>query len=80
MDLRGPPYAGEAVHREYGEVRSMAGPAFVLVLVLVMVWVQVFALIWGRKEPPLVASVVRDQRTQRLEPDIVAGREADEAR
>jgi hypothetical protein len=58
----------------------MAGPGFVVALVLVMVWVQVFALIWGRKEPPLVASVVRDRRPQRLEPDIVPGREADKAR
>ena len=58
----------------------MAGPSLVAVLVLVMVWVQVYALIWGRKEQPLVASVVRDGRPQGLEPDIVPGREADEAR
>jgi hypothetical protein len=42
----------------------MAGPGFLVVLV--MVWVPVFALIWGRKEPPPDVSLVRDPGPQRL--------------
>jgi hypothetical protein len=50
MDLRGPPDARGAVHREQGEVRSMAGPGFVVVVALMLVCVPLWALIWGQKE------------------------------
>jgi hypothetical protein len=50
MGLRGPPDARGAAHREQGEVRSMAGPGFVVVVALMLVCVPVWALLWGQKE------------------------------
>jgi hypothetical protein len=43
----------------------MAGPAFVIVLMLILVFVPVWALIWGRKEPLPTVSV-RDPGPERL--------------
>jgi hypothetical protein len=48
-DLAAP---GGAAHREQGEVREMAGPGFVAVVLLTLVCVPLWALIWGRKERP----------------------------
>jgi hypothetical protein len=44
----------------------MTGPGFVVVVALILVFVPVWALIWGRKEPPLNVSVGRDPGPQRL--------------
>lgn len=43
----------------------MAGPGFVLVLTLILSFVPVWALIWGRKEPPPTLSPIRDPRPPR---------------
>jgi hypothetical protein len=45
----------------------MAGPGFVIVVALTLVAVPVWALIWGRKEPPQTVSVVRDRGPQQPE-------------
>jgi hypothetical protein len=44
----------------------MAGPGFVVVVVLITVFVPVWALIWGRKEPPPDVSVAHDPGPPRL--------------
>jgi hypothetical protein len=44
----------------------MAGAGFVAVLVLVMVFVPVWELIWGRREPSPDVSLVRDPGPPRL--------------
>ena len=43
----------------------MAGPGLVLVVMLILIFVPVSALLWGRKEPPPVLSSVREPGTQR---------------
>jgi hypothetical protein len=58
----------------------MAGPGFVVVLMLILVFVPVWALIWGRKEPPPTLSLLRDPGPQRPELDRARGRPANEAR
>jgi hypothetical protein len=58
----------------------MAGPGFVVLVVLISVFVPVWALIWGRQEPPSTVSVVRDRRPQRPELGIGPGRKDNEAR
>ena len=44
----------------------MAGPGFVIVVMLMLVFVPVWALIWGRKEPLPIVSAVRDPGPERL--------------
>ena len=44
----------------------MAGPALVVAVVLILMFVPVWALIWGRKEPLPIVSVVRDPGPERL--------------
>jgi hypothetical protein len=44
----------------------MAGPGFMVVVVLILVVVPVWALIWGRKEPSPNVSVGRDPGPPRL--------------
>jgi len=65
MDLRDSPDTGGSVRREQGEVRSMAVPALV-VAVLILVFVPVWALIWGRKETPAMVRVADDTGPARL--------------
>ena len=38
----------------------MAGPVFVLVVTVILIFVPVWALIWGRKEQPPTLSPIRD--------------------
>ena len=44
----------------------MAGPGFVIVVMLMLVFVPVWALIWGRKEPLSTVSLLRDPGPERL--------------
>ena len=44
----------------------MAGPGFVIVVTLMLVFVPVWALIWGRKEPHPTVSVARGPGPERL--------------
>ena len=64
MDVRDSPDGG-AVRREQGEVRSMAVPALV-VAVLILVFVPVWAHIWGRRETPATVRVDTDTGPARL--------------
>ena len=43
----------------------MAGPGFVIVVTLMLVFVPVWALIWGRKELPPSVSLLRDPGPER---------------
>ncbi len=65
MDLRDSPDGG-AVRREQGQVRSMAVPALVVAVVLMLAFVPVWALIWGRKETPATVRVDNDTGPARL--------------
>jgi len=66
MDLRDSPGAGGSVRRAQGEVSSMAVPALVVAVVLILVFVPVWALIWGRKETPATVRVSDDTGPARL--------------
>ena len=57
---------GGAVRREQGEVRSMAVPALVVALVLMLAFVPVWALIWGRKQKLETVRVDTDTGPPRL--------------
>jgi hypothetical protein len=65
MDVRDSPDGG-AVRREQGQVRSMAVPTLVAAVVLMLVFVPVWALIWGRKETLATVRVDTDTGPARL--------------
>jgi len=44
----------------------MAGPGLMTAVTLILVFVPVWALIWGRKEPHPTVSVARDPGPERL--------------
>jgi len=44
----------------------MAGPGLMIVVMLILVFVSVWALIWGRKGPLPIVSAVRDPGPERL--------------
>jgi hypothetical protein len=44
----------------------MAGPGFVIVVFLILVFVPEWAVIWGRKEPLPTVSAARDPGPERL--------------
>jgi hypothetical protein len=66
MDLRDSPDAGGSVRRAQGEVSSMAVPALVVAIVLILAFVPVWALIWSRKETPATVRVVDETGPARL--------------
>src|SRR5918994_805791 len=57
MDLCDSPDAGGSVRREQGEVRSMAGPTLVIAVIVILAFVPMWALIWGRKATPSTVRV-----------------------
>ena len=66
MDIRGSPAAAGSVRRAQGEVSSMAVPALVVAMVLILAFVPVWALIWSRKETPATVRVSDDTGPPRL--------------
>jgi hypothetical protein len=66
MDLRDSPDAGGTVRRARREVSSMAVPALVVAVVLILGFVPVWALIWGRKETPATVRIDDDTGPARL--------------
>jgi hypothetical protein len=44
----------------------MAGPVLAVVVVLILVSLSMWALIWGRKDPPPTVSLLRDLGPERL--------------
>jgi hypothetical protein len=44
----------------------MAGPGIVIVVMVILVLVPIWALTWGRKEPPPTVSLLRDPGPERL--------------
>jgi len=74
MDIHDPSHVRRTTDRAQREVRTMAGPGFVIVVVLMLVSVPVWALIWGRKDTPQTVTVDDDREPQRLEVERRAGR------
>ena len=66
MDIRDPSNGDGPVRRAQGEVRSMAVPTLVIALVLIVAFVPLRALIWGRKVPPSTVAVPVDAGAPRL--------------